>query len=245
MTQATQYLASGSDRTGHLRTAIAAAIVGLSLATTQAAQAQSVLGVPFVGRNHLSISVTELSHDGISVERDAVFGGVYGRRLNADAAMVEVSVIARAAARANSGADDGIVDAGLTVAATHRVGAINGLSITGAAGLGAMVWGQDAPGAASDRGRVIASAPLTAGVSYDIRLGRATLAPFFAVTSAYSRERDYLDGDRIGGDSGWRVGNSVGVSLRFQEAVLSVREINRERGLPTRSRVAFSAGMSW
>jgi hypothetical protein len=245
MNNAMQHPHPGRSRKAGLPNVVAIAIVGLSLATPQLAQAQTALGVPFTGRNHLSLSVTELSHDGTSAERDAVFGGVYGRRLGSDAALLQYSVIARTAFRANSGIDDGIVDAGLTVAATHSVRAIDGLSITGAAGVGAMVWAQGSNAGELERGRVIASAPFSAGLSYDVRLGRATISPFIAVTGAYSKERDYLDGDRIGEDSGWRVGNSVGVSLRFWEAVLSVREISRERGLPSRNRVAFSAGISW
>ena len=96
-----------------------------------------------------------------------------------------------------------------------------------------------------DRGRAIIRTPLSAGMAYDIRVGSATIAPFVSMIGAYSNERDYVGGDRIATDSGWRLGRAAGMSLRFKEVVLAVSGVNRERGLPNDNRLAFSAGVSW
>jgi hypothetical protein len=246
MSRTLEHQAQGMSRGAARSYTIAAVVALLALALAPDGQAQSALGVPFVGRNHLSFTVTELSRDGIGAERVAVFGGAYGRQLNSSSAPVQVSVIVRAAARALNGTEDGILDAGITVAATHRLRAVTGLSITGAVGAGAMLWGKAAAdGGEPDVGRVIASSPLSAGLSYDLRVGRATIAPFAAVTGAYSSRREYVNGDRAAIDDSWRMGNTVGVALRMSETVLTVREISREAGLPNRNRVAFTAGFSW
>jgi hypothetical protein len=239
MTRNTQQTIGASYQKALSQSAVAVALAALTFTSARTVQAQQAVGVPFAGKNHLSFYVTELSRDGIGKQRAAVFGGLYGRTLNQNAPL-QLSMIVRAAARALEGAEDGIVDAEVTLAATHAVKALGALSLTGAASLGAVAWGQE-----SNTGRVIVKAPLTAGAAYDIRLGRATIAPFVSVIGAYSRERDYLDGERTGADSGWHIGNSAGVSLRFKETVLSVRGISRERGMPNPNRIAFTAGMSW
>lgn len=229
-----------------LQHAVAAAVVGLTLATANTAQAQRALGLPFVGRNQFSVSVTELSRDGVSTEKAAVFGVSYGRRFNGDDAPVQLSMIVRAAARALDATDDGILDAGLTLAASHSVRAIDGLSITGAAGLGAVVWGEKGqnPGEV-DRGRILSSIPLSAGLAYDVRAGRATIAPFVSLTGAYSRNRAYVNDEEITRATDWRLGHTAGVSVRFREAVVSLSRISRQSGMPDNGRVALSAGMSW
>lgn len=225
---------------------VAAAVMALTMAGAEVAQAQRSLGIPFVGRNQFSVSVTERSRDGISTEKEAVFGIAYGRQINSEDAPIQLSVVARAAARGLDDSKAGILDAGVTVAATHNVRAIDGLSLTGAAGVTAMVWGNDGPEYGEfDRGRIVNSVPLSLGMSYDVRVGSATFAPFVAATEAYSRGRDYVDGEPINKTSSWRLGHSAGMSVRFREAVLSVSNIHRESGMPTRNRVQFSAGMSW
>jgi hypothetical protein len=83
------------------------------------------------------------------------------------------------------------------------------------------------------------------GAAYDLHLGGATVAPFVMAQGVYSRESDYVDDERVALDSGWRIGNSTGVSIRFKEMVLSLAEVNRERGMPNGHRVVFSVGMSW
>ena len=219
----------------------AAALLGLAT-TAGSVQAQQALGVPLAGRNNLSVSVTELSRDGIVEEKTAVYGGVYARQLNAGNP-VQYSVIVRTAVRAlEKVSQEGIVDAGVTLAATRRMKA---LSITGAAGTSAVVWGQEASGDQPDRGRIVARVPITGGVAYDIQVGPAIVAPFLSYTAAYSSERDYLNDTRVNTHNGWRSTNSSGVSVRFRDVVLTVSEINRERGMPNRNRTLFTAGMTW
>ena len=226
--------------------ALATVVVGLTLATSNTAQAQRALGLPYVGRNQFSILVTEQSRDGISTDKEAVFGVSFGRQINSNDAPVQLSVIARAAARALDTRESGIFDGGLTIAASHDVRAIEGLSVTGAAGVTAMVWGDIGPqDDDADRGRIVNSVPLSVGMSYDVRVGGATFAPFVSTTHAYSRGRDYVDDEPTNRTSSWKLGHSAGVSVRFRETVLSLSNIYRESGMPNRNRVAFSAGMSW
>jgi hypothetical protein len=227
-----------------LQHAIAAALAGLTLAST--ADAQRALGYPFVGRNQFSVSVTERSRDGVSTEQEAVFGVMYGRQFNSDNAPVQLSLIVRGAARALDATEAGIFDGGVTLAATHSVRAIEGLSVTGAAGITAMVWGDIGPqDEDADQGRIVNSVPLSLGMAYDVRVGSATFAPFITTTHAYSRGRDYVNDEAINKTSSWRLGHSAGVSVRFRETVLSLSNVYRESGMPNRNRVAFSAGMSW
>ena len=229
-----------------LQHAIAATLAGLTLVTANTAHAQRALGYPFVGRNQFSVSVTERSRDGISTEQEAVFGVMYGRQFNSDNAPVQLSMIVRGAARALDATENGIVDGGITLAATHSVRAIEGLSITGAAGVSAIVWGDIGPNDEdADRGRIVNSVPLSLGMAYDVRVGSATFSPFIAATHAYSQGRDYVNDDATNRTSSWRLGHSTGVSVRFRETVLSVSNVYRESGMPKKNRVAFSAGMSW
>ena len=227
-----------------LQNTVATAVVALTLASAEVAQAQQELGLAYVGRNQFSLSVTERSRDGISTEKEAVFGIAYGRQINGKDAPVQLSVNARAAARALNAA--GIFDAGLTMAATHTLRAIDGLSLSAAAGITAMVWGNDGPESGeADLGRIVNSVPLSLGMSYDVRVGSATFAPFVAATHAYSRGRDYMNDEPINRTSGWRLGHSTGVSVRFRETVLSLSNVYREAGMPNRNRTLFTAGMSW
>lgn len=229
---------SGMNRKARIHNTIAAAFLGVTLAQT--AQAQQAIGVPFSGRNLLSFSVTELSRDGFGQDRTAVFGGMYGRQLNAADSPVQYTVLVRSAMRALNDANDGIVDAGLTLAATRRIA--GGLTVTGAAGASAIVWGHDSD---VEHGRIVGKLPISAGLAYDIRLGAVTLAPFFTLTGAYSKESEYVDGDRVGKWTGWRYANASGVSAKFREVVLTFTDINRERGMPNGNRMLFTAGISW
>jgi hypothetical protein len=201
--------------------------------------------VPFVGKNHLSASVTELSRDGVGQDRATVFGAMYGRQLTGDNAAVKLHMIVRGAARAQGPLEEGgIADGGITFAATRRV--LAGLSVTGAAGVSAVVWSRelDASGE-QDRSRIVARAPLSAGIAYDLKLGRATIAPFATFTGGYTNASEYVNNKRQSEDTGWRISHTAGVSLRLSEIVLSLSEVAREPGLPHRSRVAFAAGISW
>jgi hypothetical protein len=221
-------------------------LLAMGLLTAGDALSQETIGVPYIGRNHLSLYTTDLSRDGIGQERVAVFGAVYGHRFGDRQGPLELSVVARAGARSFKNANDGILDSGLTLAATRAVPQLGHLNVTGSAGIGAMLWGQGAAAEnAPDTGRLSLRVPLSAGVSYDLRIGGATVVPFAAVVPTYSSERDYIDDERIAEDSGLRVGRSLGMALRFKETVVSLSGIHGERGMPGSSRYVLSAGMSW
>jgi hypothetical protein len=210
------------------------------------ASGQEAIGAPFVGRNHLSFYTTELSRDGVSQERTAIFGGVYGRAFGERSGPVQISVLLRAGARNLPGGEDGgVLDTGITLAATRAMPGLSNLSVTGAAGIGAVLWGQDVAPGQPDTGRMSVRVPLSAGAAYDLHLGGATIAPFAAVTGAYSREGDYVDDERVALDTGWKLGRATGISVRFQEMVLSISDVSRERGLPNNHRIIFNVGMSW
>jgi hypothetical protein len=241
MSRTMQSRNTGNRRKALVHMAAIAAVIGMAAPSTS--EAQQAIGVPFAGRNHLSFSVTELSRDGIGQDRTAVFGGMYGRRLNGDDAPVQYSVVLRSAMRALDLSNSGIVDAGITVAATRRIA--GGLSATGAAGASAIVWGKDHDGGNVEHGRIVARVPLSAGLAYDVRLGAVTIAPFFTLTGAYSRELEYVDGARVDRYTGWRYANASGLSVRFRDVVLTLTEINRERDMPKSDRMLFTAGISW
>jgi hypothetical protein len=234
---------SGRSRKATVVNPAAAALRGLAM-TAVSVQAQQALGVPLAGKNNLSFSVTELSRDGVSSDETAVYGGIYARRLNSENSPVQFSVIVRTAVRAlEKVSSEGIVDAGALLAATYRV---NAFSITGATGGTAVVWGKETTNDHQfDRGRLVARAPITTGVAYDFRVGSATIAPFVSYTAAYSKERNFQGDEWVSTHKGWRYSNSSGASVRFQKTVLTLSQISRERGMPNRNRVLFTAGMTW
>lgn len=230
-----------------VRVAVATGLLALATMNAGQAQAQQAIGVPFIGKHHLSMTVTEMSRDGVGQERTSLFGGMYGNRLNGEQAAVKVHLLVRAAARALGDFEQsGIADAGVTLAATHAIPALGRLSVTGAAGVAAMVWSDNASAAdGQDQNRIIAKVPLSAGLAYDLKVGRATISPFASVNGGYSTARNYLDETRVSESNTWRVGHTSGVSLRLNEIVMSISEIAREPGMPHSSRVAFAAGISW
>jgi len=224
-------------------TLLATSLVGIA---STAVNAQEAIGLPFVGKNHLSFYTTELSRDGIGQERASIFGGVYGRTFGDGQGAAQLGMILHAGARGFDELDDGILDAGATLTATRSVPGLDRLSLTAAAGVGAMAWGHGSAAAGEPgTGRLSVRVPLSAGMAYNVRAGRATIAPFVALTTAYSSERDYEDDQRVASDSGWRVGSATGVSVRFSELVLSVSDVRGERGLPHDHRVVFNVGISW
>jgi len=207
--------------------------------------AQEAIGVPFIGRNHLSFYTTELSRDGVGTERAALFGGTYGRTFGERNEGVQISVITRVGARAFGDLESGILDAAATVAATKAVPGLEKLSFSAAAEIGTMIWGQGSNGSAQDSGRLSARVPFKAGAAYDLRAGRATITPFAWVTTAYARDTDYVNDRRVARESDWRVGYARGVAVRFDEIVMSLTDVSREPGLPHDHRLVFNVGMSW
>lgn len=209
------------------------------------AHAQEAIGVPFVGKNHLSFYTTELSRDGIGEARAAIFGGTYGRRFGDGRAPVRIGVLLRAGARPLD-EHDGILDAGATLTATASMPGAERLTMTASAGVGAVLWGQSSQApAVTDTGRRSVNVPLGAGAAYSLRAGRATISPFAMVLGSYSRENDYVNDVSVARESGWSLGHAAGVSVGFNEMVLSLTDLRNERGLPNDHRVMFSVGLSW
>jgi hypothetical protein len=234
-----------SQRAGRALVTTSLLLAGLGASAANVA-AQEAIGVPFIGGNHLSFYMTELSKDGVAQERAALFGGVYGHRFGERVGGIESSLVIRLGARARDDLHDGILESGATLALTKAVPSVERLSVTAAAGIGAVAWGQgsfdvDEP----NSGRLSLRAPMSAGLAYEIRAGRATIAPFAAFTTAWSSERVYLEDQPTTSDNGWSTGRTMGVSVRFRETVLSLSGVHGERGMPHNGRYVFSAGMSW
>lgn len=239
----TRHGARGAIR--HGRFVPMALLLGLGLTAGQA-DAQDAIGVPFIGNNHLSFYTTDLSRDGVGKPKAAIFGAIYAHRFGEAGDGWRAALVTRAGARALNNSTDGILDAGVSVALGRTVPDVERLSVSGSVGVGAMAWGQDPlePGTPST-GHLSLRVPTSAGAAYELHWGGATVTPFIAVTTSYSSERDYENDVRTAREGGWRVGMVSGVSVKFRETVLSMSEVTREHGLPTSSRLVFTAGMSW
>lgn len=205
------------------------------------AAAQSAIGVPFIGNNHLSFYSTELTSDGVGTAMSTLYGGRYAHLFGDASERTRLSVIVQGAARDLEGGSAGVLDASITAAWTRRMDEVDGrLSATVAAGANALVWGVDeADGVAH------VSLPVSVGVGYDLKIGSATVTPFVKPGIAYYRARSYLNDVRVGEDRGWDGLFTAGASLRLRELVLTTSRIRGEQGLPHRSRWAFAAGISF
>ena len=224
-----------------LRTSALMAMLGLGTAAA-AASAQSTLGVPFIGDNHLSFYSTELTSDGIGASMSTLYGGRYAHRFGSDDARSRFSLSLQGAGRTLADASSGILDVSMTVAWTRRMDEIDeDLSMTGAMGMSALVWGMDE----TDTGIAHGSLPMTAAVAYDLHIGSATLTPFVAPGIAYYDHRGYLHSVRVSREVGWDARFTTGTSLTLKEVVLTASRIHGESNLPNRSRWAFAAGISF
>jgi hypothetical protein len=106
------------------------------------AAAQSALGAPFIGRNHLSFYATELSDDGIGSASSTLYGGRYARRFGRDDAATRFSFMVQGAARQLPAPNDGVVDLSATAAWTRRMAELTpALSVTAAVGASVLGWG--------------------------------------------------------------------------------------------------------
>lgn len=203
-------------------------------------QAQQPLGVPFIGNNHLAFYSTERSKDGVGSSVTATFGGLYARQFGGESRLVRPSLMVRANARPLADTA-GVLDFAATLAMTHQVAAIDGLSVSAAAGAGTLIWGDEA----TNDGRIGVTVPLTLGVGYDLHIGGATLAPFVAPAIVRYSLRTYENDARVATERGWDTQFTSGASLRFKEVVLSTSRIRGEKGSPNSSRWTFAAGMSF
>lgn len=97
-----------------------------------------------------------LTTDGIGTSTSTLYGGRYAHRFGRDDARTRFSLSAQGAGRTLSDASSGILDVSMTAAWTRRMD--ENLSISGAAGMSALVWGMDA----TDTGLAHVSFPVTA-----------------------------------------------------------------------------------
>lgn len=221
----------------------AARIAALAIATilpAATASAQSALGTPFIGRNNLSYQMAEQSRTGGS-DLTRVYGLSYGRRLTGDNRPVQVSMVSRIGMRPFGEQDSGVLEFATSVGVSHDVAALPGLSVAASTGAEVMLWNNDEAGT----GRIRVAIPVTGGVSYDLHVGQATLSPFATASIARNEVRTSQDDVETFRDREWDTRFSQGVSLRMNRVVLTSTRIVGEKGMPNRSRWAFSAGISY
>lgn len=222
-----------------LNAARAAALVVATILPASAASAQSALGTPFIGRNHLSYQMAEQSRTG-GAELTRVYGLAYGRRLTSDSRPVQVSLVSRLGMRPLDEDRAGVMEFASSVGVSHDIAALPGLSVAASAGAEFMLWGTD-----TDSGRIRVAIPVTGGMSYDIKIGEAMLSPFATASIARNDDRTYVNDVQVYRDREWDTRFSQGVSLRVNRVVLTSTRIVGEKGLPNHSRWTFAAGISY
>lgn len=215
-------------------------VVAIAILSASRIEAQAALGTPFVGPNNLSYQMAELSRSG-GADLTRVYGLSYGRRFGAANNPTQYSMLLSGSARPFDDDAAGVADFAARIAASHAIGAVPGLSVAASAGGELMAWGDDA----AQTGRMMLTIPVTAGVSYDVRIAGATLSPFATASIARQELRTYLDDVRQSRDAEWDARYSSGVSLRVSNVVLTSTRIVGETGMPNRSRWSFSAGISY
>ncbi len=218
----------------------AALIASLSLLAASPMLAQDALGTPFIGRNLYSFHAAQNSRSGGGAHT-TTFGAVYGHRFGAADAPSRVSLVVRFSARPLDGVDSGVLDMAATVGMSRTIDALPNLSVAASTGAGLMAWSDDA----AKTGRAQFSIPANAGLSYAIKVGGATLAPFAMGTLSRYDLRRAVNDVQVSRDTGWDTYVSTGASLRLREVVFNTARVDGEHGMPTRSRWTFSAGVSF
>lgn len=218
----------------------ASLFVTVSLLAASPSLAQDALGTPFIGRNLYSFHAAQNTRSG-GPAQTTTFGAVYGHRFGATDASSHVTLVVRASARPLDGVDTGVLDLAATVGISRDVRILPNLSLAASTGFALMAWSDDA----AKTGRAQFSIPANAGLSYAIKLGGATLAPFAMGTLARYDLRRAVDDVQVSRDTGWDSYLSTGASLRLREVVFNIARVDGEHGMPTRSRWTFSAGVSF
>jgi len=212
----------------------AAAVAGL--------EAQSALGVPYIGSNHLSFYATELTSDGFGVAGSKLYGGRYGHRFGDEQATTRFSFLVQVAAKDYEAVSDGVYDVSLSAAMSRTMEEIDPrLELAASLGGEIKAWGFDP----DDTGLARVSIPLTMGASFDLQLGAVTIAPFVAPGAAYTMARQYVDDVRVMRENAWDFRFTSGASVRLKEAVFTTSHVRSEHGLPQKSRWTFAAGISF
>jgi len=227
-------------RNAVVRTRAAVAAVAISGLLATGLQAQAALGTVFIGKHTLTFQSSELTR-AAGAELTTLFGVAYGRRYGQATDATRMTMVLRGTARPFEASNAGVFDGSAALGVNHDVRIVPGLSVAASAGAGAMAWGDDE----ARTGRLRLTFPVNAGAAYDIRVGRATIAPFAMATLARYDMRNYLDDVRTSSHKGWDGAYTIGTSLRLSEVVLTSSRIVGEYGMPNRSRWAFSAGISF
>lgn len=229
-----------TGRRPHTMAAIVAATLAGVLAAPASAGAQAALGTPFIGANLLSFHSAQNTRSG-GAATTTTFGLVYGHRFGQRDAVSRLNMTVRASARPLEGVDSGVLDVAATVGVSRTITGLERLSVAASTGMGMMAWSDDV----ATTGRVQLSIPANAGVSYALRIRNATLSPFAMGSVAHYDLRTSLDDVQLTRESGWDSYYTTGASLRLREVVLTASRIVGEHGMPTRSRWAASAGISF
>lgn len=218
----------------------AAAAAMLAALAPALVHAQDALGTPFIGNHLISFHTAQNTR----LDRPAAtntFGVLYGQRFRASASGSHVNLTVRASARPLEGVDSGILDFAATVGLSRQLSALPALSFAASTGVGLMAWADDA----AKTGRANFTVPANAGVSYALHIGGATLSPFAMGSMARYDLRNAVNDERTSRETGWDSYYATGATLRLREVALSTSRIAGERGMPSRSRWAFAAGVSF
>jgi len=223
-----------------VRLSAAARLVGVLTLLGAPLAAQTALGTPFIGANNLSFSSSQLTRTG-GPEITTLFGASYARQFGSPDQATHTTLAVRVVARPFDEVKSGVVDMSVTFGMSYDVPELSGLSVAASAGIGMMAWGDDV----ANTGRSYRTVPASAGVSYDLHLKRLTISPFAMASLGRYDLRTYVDDVRQSSVTGWDTNYRLGASVRLKELVLTTARIIGEEGMPTRSRWAFSAGISF
>jgi hypothetical protein len=209
----------------------------------QGAAAQSALGMPYIGRNHLSFYSTGLATNLTGSATTTLFGGRYGRQFGEHGAASQLAMKAQVAVRTLEGPTDGIADASVEVSWSRRIDELSSrMNLAVAAGASVLAWDTNQDDVT---GRANFTIPATAGISYDISVGSATISPFIAPSVAWYRTEQWVNNVETVRSSGVDARLMSGASLRMKEIVLTAGSIRGEKGLPSHGRWTFAAGVSF
>lgn len=223
-----------------VRNVVLAGAAVAALIAPSTGRAQGALGVPLNGPNNLSFYSAELTRDGGS-ETTTLFGLMYARRLGAPDQAMRWSLQFRGAVRPSEDEQKGIADLAAAIAVSHDLAAVPGLSVAASVGGTVQAWAEDG----ENTGRARVMAPASAGISYDLRLGKVTLSPFTMATIARYDLRSYENDVKVSMERGWDAYYQTGATIRLRDVAVTISDISGEVGMPKRSRWALSAGIAF
>jgi hypothetical protein len=226
--------------TRHLSGATLRAALLLSAMAAPGLSAQSALGTPFIRDNVLAFRSTQIGATGASA-LTTTYGAVYAHRYGNLERATRPFLTLRTSARSLEAGTVGILEAGVALGMEHQVRGVRGLSLAASLGASAVGWGDDA----ADTGRLLTQVPVTLGVSQDLSLGSATVAPFILGSAGRYAIRTSLHDVVQSRESGWDASYAVGASFRLREVVLTSTRFIGEQGFAHKNRWSFLAGVSF